>query len=630
MIKDRVERRWMVARLLAGAALVAPIIAVTTKAAKAANILFENTLFLSGATGATTKRTPAQRCADIFNVLDFGADPTGVADSQPAIARAITAAANNGIIFFPKGTYKVNSAILIPGGSSLIFRGVGNGSFVTGNFNGFVFDNLSSPYNAQGGISVIEQLSISNSFTGNNFNVTANGTWSASGSPVNITLSGSNPGVVTGGALYISDSNFATNAVFVGMITSVASWPTITVASAAVASGVHSNLALRVTQAYPAAASWTMASTSITMSSTPPAGISGQYYVWDYERILSDPKEYVTVGVATWSGTTLTFTPGTTASVPSVGSTDRLWLAPVAGCVRYSSAVGATVRDCTISGFIGVTSSEDKIVPNDPTVGAAQGFNITVERCIFSNPAGYQGVPGQTGCYLQNNSAVKYSRFTACWVGIRISGGAVSIIGGQAETNYFAILIGGDSTGTIGQVSDAQISTISMESNALAIYTVGAGTTNINAIGILNNFPYALGGLYLSGAGNTVIQNSAVGGNYFSNYAIYIVDAGNSRPNVAFICCSANNANNANLSWRIPAQAWWGTCTQCDNPALEYTFANLPSGVSSPTPVQGETYDISDCNTATFLATAAAGGAGAVAHRRVKYNATAAVWQVVG
>jgi hypothetical protein len=46
--------------------------------------------------------------------------------------------------------------------------------------------------------------------------------------------------------------------------------------------------------------------------------------------------------------------------------------------------------------------------------------------------------------------------------------------------------------------------------------------------------------------------------------------------------------------------------------------------------IEGMTYDITDCNTATFLATAAGGGSGAPAQRRVRYNAALPGWQVIG
>jgi hypothetical protein len=47
------------------------------------------------------------------NVLDFGADPTGVVNSATAIQAAITAAGDGGGVFIPAGTYKTDSTINI-------------------------------------------------------------------------------------------------------------------------------------------------------------------------------------------------------------------------------------------------------------------------------------------------------------------------------------------------------------------------------------------------------------------------------------------------------------------------------------------------------------------------------------
>jgi len=53
------------------------------------------------------------------NVLDYGADPTGVADSATAISNAIAALpVNGGTVFFAGGTYKIGSTINIGNGSS--------------------------------------------------------------------------------------------------------------------------------------------------------------------------------------------------------------------------------------------------------------------------------------------------------------------------------------------------------------------------------------------------------------------------------------------------------------------------------------------------------------------------------
>ena len=45
------------------------------------------------------------------NVLDFGADPTGVANSQPAIQAAINSGAVE--IIIPSGTYRLNSGLTV-------------------------------------------------------------------------------------------------------------------------------------------------------------------------------------------------------------------------------------------------------------------------------------------------------------------------------------------------------------------------------------------------------------------------------------------------------------------------------------------------------------------------------------
>jgi hypothetical protein len=66
------------------------------------------------ATGSTTARTLANRFADVVNVLDFGADPTGVVDSTLAIEDAFIEAATSGKkCVAPTGTYLISNIINI-------------------------------------------------------------------------------------------------------------------------------------------------------------------------------------------------------------------------------------------------------------------------------------------------------------------------------------------------------------------------------------------------------------------------------------------------------------------------------------------------------------------------------------
>jgi hypothetical protein len=67
------------------------------------------------------------------NVLDFGADPTGVVDSKPAIQAAVNSLGTLGMIFVPKGTYLLNSDVSTVGKAvsasispDATFTGIGN------------------------------------------------------------------------------------------------------------------------------------------------------------------------------------------------------------------------------------------------------------------------------------------------------------------------------------------------------------------------------------------------------------------------------------------------------------------------------------------------------------------------
>lgn len=125
------------------------------------------TTFAFLATGGTSARTMPDRIADIKNVLDFGADPTGSADSQSAIQNAVnwTSGANRGIIFFPPGSYKLNSSVTFNYNGNLSIHFLGADASIFGTFNGYLFDrnntNSGSPNNTTGG-RVFEKLTMTN------------------------------------------------------------------------------------------------------------------------------------------------------------------------------------------------------------------------------------------------------------------------------------------------------------------------------------------------------------------------------------------------------------------------------------------------------------------------------------
>jgi len=76
----------------------------------AAGTLFANdVLYNEGSTGAVT-RTVEKKLQESISVLDFGADPTGVANSSTAFQNAINAlSSDGGTILVPTGTYLLNT-----------------------------------------------------------------------------------------------------------------------------------------------------------------------------------------------------------------------------------------------------------------------------------------------------------------------------------------------------------------------------------------------------------------------------------------------------------------------------------------------------------------------------------------
>lgn len=61
-------------------------------------------------TGSITARPIVDRFSDTANVLDFGADPSGVSDSSSALSSADS---KGKTIIFPKGNYKISSSITV-------------------------------------------------------------------------------------------------------------------------------------------------------------------------------------------------------------------------------------------------------------------------------------------------------------------------------------------------------------------------------------------------------------------------------------------------------------------------------------------------------------------------------------
>jgi parallel beta-helix repeat protein len=161
-----------------------------------------------GATGAVN-RPFNQKLAESISVLDFGADPTGVADSTTAIQNALLAGSGKGV-YVPAGIYKITATLKIT--SNTYFYGDGEASIIT---TALDIVSLSSDATVYGAF--IENLQFNNSFPVSQVagpSLTATLTSGSSVVPVTSTAGLTNGMSITGTGIpagsYIIVSNYST------------------------------------------------------------------------------------------------------------------------------------------------------------------------------------------------------------------------------------------------------------------------------------------------------------------------------------------------------------------------------------------------------------------------------------
>lgn len=97
---------------------------------------------------ALTKVTYSMIDGITVNVLDYGADPTGVSDSSAAIQAAVDAIPSvGGVVYLPGGTYLVNTKITLKGRLSLIGESRNNAFIKAGTVGMTVLEQNGSAYN---------------------------------------------------------------------------------------------------------------------------------------------------------------------------------------------------------------------------------------------------------------------------------------------------------------------------------------------------------------------------------------------------------------------------------------------------------------------------------------------------
>lgn len=262
-------------------------------------------------------------------------------------------------------------------------------------------------------------------------------------------------------------------------------------------------------------------------------------------------------------------------------------------------------------------------------------FDTTVVACTCEPQ---NSVSGSIGFKVGANSAIIACDCSGHDCAIQMYGVANGVFGGRFEVNNNGIVLYGPTNFGITahqpySQSNGVLANFSLESNKVGIFFDQGGQVHVDNVHILG-----FGGAAPGGANPTHginIQSGKAQGCTFTgldvggDFTVASIFVGDDTPatsdfNTFENCTASNSGALGGVAWSLPTHAGVAQFVNC-NTTASYAFANLPVS-----PQDGDTYDITDCNTSTFLATAAGGGTGAAAHRRVKWNATATAWQVIG
>jgi Pectate lyase superfamily protein len=258
-------------------------------------------------------------------------------------------------------------------------------------------------------------------------------------------------------------------------------------------------------------------------------------------------------------------------------------------------AISSSFINCRTGGS---TAIADWMLFNDPSSGANYS-GLVIDNCASS----FSGnTITTTAAFIDDGSAFPSHSGVAGKI-LSIPTGALNGGGTRTQLSCFGLISGA------GIPTGANAPYIS---NGLGF---PAGTLcSIPTTGGKDNAQYQLvapgGNLNITGVAITCTHGQAFG---------VITNPINTRTDVSGIISSMKSGiqfrNNDNVN----------------NRSMAMVFADLPDNSVNIQPrLDGMIYDIVDCNTTTFLSTAAGGGVGAAASRLVRYNATTPGWQVIG
>jgi hypothetical protein len=267
------------------------------------------------------------------------------------------------------------------------------------------------------------------------------------------------------------------------------------------------------------------------------------------------------------------------------------------GAIRMGSTNGGYVRDCFLSGFTCFTSE-------DSPGNSSQSILLDNVQISGVGTTGCKGfVTGGTGAMI-NCSA------TQCAIAALVYGNGLLMAGNRWERNDTGVQFGLDSAGTDRGASGFVVFAGSNEGPLTGFYLAGTCSGFYLAAAVLGH-PGNAGMV----SGNTQygirVGNKCSAG-VFSNcstaqwveVAGIEIAAASSRANLLFSGCLPSGAVGTGVNWILPTNAYTAQFENCSvNPI--WTYSQLPTGANV---LEGDEFNISDPNTATWGANVTASG----------------------
>jgi hypothetical protein len=253
--------------------------------------------------------------------------------------------------------------------------------------------------------------------------------------------------------------------------------------------------------------------------------------------------------------------------------------------ITMHSCIGGSVKQCTIEAHKGIETYNSQSVSID-------SCNITMPGLTEADSVGVMAGNGTT---LISTDIVGFQH------GVRHQNAGLTILGGRMEVNTgAAIVLGLDENGDAFQSSGVLISSVSMESNRIGIYSASAaGVVLVGGVITANEVGESDYGIQFES-----IQDCSVIGTVVTTSVGFVEDGiklGGTgyaqRTNLINVSCSASwdIASDANMSVEL---------INCSGHVHEVTVTQLPTATSH----RGRIINVSDANATTHGTVVAGGG----------------------